>query len=341
MTSLYIAAVVTFILSVALTRFMIYLHIADVPNERSSHAVATSKSGGVAIVLSLITFLVIANYTIVPLFTSYVLLLLSLAGLMGFIGILDDIYHLSYKPRLILQVVVALVMVTSGHDIDHIPLPGIDEIDLGVMGPVITIFWVVGFINAFNFMDGLNGMAAGGALMVSLLLLILMPMLNPFYFVFYGLIFALAGFLRYNFYFGRIFMSDVGSQFLGTLFAVATLMIEPVTAKELPYYVIPMLFLPFIWDASLTFIMRLYGRKDVFKPHKEFLFHRLVALGWSHTQTTLLYMGLILAQGGYVRYFLKEPSFTKLGLNFAFYAVFSLVIYKLPRPLYTKDQRDD
>jgi UDP-GlcNAc:undecaprenyl-phosphate GlcNAc-1-phosphate transferase len=320
MTSIYIAALITLLLSIALT-----------------HKVVTPKGGGVAIILSLFFFLVYVNVFVIPDLSPYTMILMMLAGFMGLIGILDDVYHLSYKPRLGAQVLVALYMVASGFSISYIPLPGVEEIQLGVLGPIITILWVVGFINAFNFMDGLHGLAAGGALVVSFLVLLFMPFFNPLYLVFYGLIFALLGYLRYNFHYGRIFMSDVGSQFLGTIFAVATLMVEPASHDGFRFYIIPLLFLPFIYDATLTFIIRALRRKNVFKPHREFLFHRIVALGCSHTQVSLLYMGLIMAQGGFVYYFLREPSWEKLGMNFLFYIIFSTVIYAKSSKLYEND----
>lgn len=325
----------------ALTRLMMYVRIADVPNERSSHTTVTPKCGGVAIIFSLFGFLLYTHFFVLPIFPSYTLLLVLLAGIMGMVGLLDDIFHLSYFPRLCVQLLIALYLVAYGFSIDHIPLPGVDEIDLGILGPIVTVLWVVGFINAFNFMDGLHGLAAGGALAVSVLILLFMSVLNPFYFVFYGLIFALLGYLRYNFHYGRIFMSDVGSQFLGSLFAIATLMVEPVTGGAFRFYIIPLLFLPFIYDATLTFMVRLIKRKNVFKPHKEFLFHRLVALGWSHTQVSLLYIGFIVGQGGFVYYFLPKPSFTKLGLNFLFYIVFSIVIYVKTNKMYAKDSANE
>ncbi len=338
---IFIAAFITLLLSIALTRLMMYARIADVPNERSSHEVVTPKGGGVAIILSLFFFLAVSEIFLVPLFSSYTFLLLVLSAGMGAVGLMDDVFHLSHKPRLVAQVAVAMVMVLCGLTIDYVPLPGVDEIELGPFGIVITILWIVGFINAFNFMDGLNGLAAGGALMVSILTLLFMPVMNPLYFVFYGLIFALLGYLRYNFHYGRIFMSDVGSQFLGTLFALATLMVEPVTNDAFRFYIIPLLFLPFIYDATLTFCMRLKKRKNVFQPHKEFLFHRLVALGWSHTQVSLTYMMLILLQGAFVAYFLPEPSFTKLGMNFLFYIILSIVIYAKTSAIYKKDNMNE
>lgn len=303
-----------------------YLRIADVPNERSSHVVATPKGGGVAIVFSLLLFLGLVNHFVVHIWSVHLEMLLLLSCAMAIVGILDDIYHLSYKPRLIAQLLIAMIMVLNGFSIDHIPLPGLDEIDLGVFGPVITILWVVGFINAFNFMDGLNGLAAGGALTVTIVMLLFMPYC-PLYFVFYGLIFALLGYLRYNFPHGRVFMSDVGSQFLGTLFAVATLIIEPATNGEFRFYIIPLLFLPFIFDAGLTFLLRAMGGRNVFQPHREFLFHRIVDSGWSHGQVSLLYAALILGQGVFVTYFLQEPSFGKLGANIAFYGLYALLVY--------------
>lgn len=316
------------LLSLGLTRLMMHVGIVDVPNERSSHVVSTPKSGGVAIIFPLFFFLVFADVFIAPVFSREMILMLALSGLLAGIGLLDDIFHLSYKPRLFVQLMVALTMVANGFSIDHIPLPGISEIPLGFMGPVITVFWVVGFINAFNFMDGLNGLASGGALVVSLLILYFMPIMNPMYFLFLGLIFSLFGYMRYNFFKGRIFMSDVGSQFLGGLFALATLMAEPMSVGLFRYYIIPLFFLPFIFDATLTFCLRLSQGKNVFQPHKEFLFHRLQAFGFTHAQVSTLYMILIGMQGCFVYFFLIRPSFEKLLINFLFYGMLALLVYK-------------
>lgn len=305
-----------------------YVRIADVPNERSSHSIATPKGGGVAIIFSLLLFLGLVNIFVFPVLSPFVEMLLLLSGAMGIMGVLDDVFHLSHKPRLVAQIIIGLILVGNGFAFDHIPLPGVDEIDLGPFGPIITVLWVVGFINAFNFMDGLNGLAGGGALVVSFIMLLFMPSYNPLWFVFYGLIFALLGYLRYNSPKGQIFMSDVGSQFLGTVFAVSTLLIEPATEGAFRFYIIPLLFMPFIFDASLTFIMRALRGKNVFKAHREFLFHRLADMGWSHTQVSLLYALLILGQGVFVYYFLAEPSFAKLGFNFFMYAIFSVLIYR-------------
>ena len=325
---IFIAAFITLLLSIALTRLMLKAPIAiDIPGKRSSHRTITPRGGGIAIVLSWLCFLGMIHFGFAPILSSYMLLLIFVSLVMAAIGFCDDVFQLSYHPRLILQIGVALFMVFNGFTIDKIPLPGIEELSLGPLGPIITIIWVVGFINAFNFMDGLNGLAATGALFVSAILLLFMPFLTPFSFVFYGLIFALLGFLKYNFHRGRIFMSDIGSQFLGCLFATSTLMIEPVTAGELRFYIIPLLFLPFIYDTALTFFYRLLKGKNVFEPHLDHLIHRLHKMGLSHTQVTMLYMIFITGQGVFVYYFLQEPSFLKLGFDFLFYILFSIWVY--------------
>lgn len=324
--SLFIAGFVATIVSFLVARLMLNAPIKDVPVERSSHSVVTPKAGGLAFVSAWLVYLSIIHLTVFPILSSPLLILIGLACLMAAIGLADDVFHLSHKPRFIIQLIVAAVMIKLGYVIDYIPLPGEQEILLGPFSLVVTLLWVVGFINAVNFMDGLNGLCSGGALMASMLLLYFVGA-SPISFLLYGLIFGLSGFMRYNFIHGRVFMGDVGSQFLGSIFAILTLMAEPLTGGELRFYIIPLLFLPFIFDTALTFVRRLLAGKNLLEPHREFLFHRLNSLGLSHLQVSLLYMGLIAAQAIFVVYFLASPSFIKLGLNLGIYGLLSSWVY--------------
>lgn len=338
MITLLIAFIAT-AFSLTLTRMMLRVPIRDIAGERSSHTGVTPRAGGVAIVLSWVTYLALIEIFALPVFSSYILIIILTSLTMSIVGLLDDVFQLSYLIRLSVQILIGCFMVYNGFVIDQIPLPGVHDIPLGAFAPIITVLWVVGFINAFNFMDGLNGLAGGGALVVCFMILLFMPHLTPISFALYGIIFALLGFLHRNFHKGEIFMGEVGSQFLGCFFAVLTLVLEPATMGATRFYIVPLLFTPFIFDASLTFIRRLIQRKNVFEPHRGFLFHRLNDLGLSHTHVALLYMFLIVLQGGFVYYFLQEPSFLKLGIDLLFYGVLSAIIYSKDRTSHSEMKR--
>ena len=158
--------------------------------------------------------------------------------------------------------------------------------------------WIVGMINAFNFMDGSDGMAATGAVVVSAFVVCLgftggSPILVLLA-SFVGA--ASAGFLVFNWPPARIFMGDVGSAFLGTfLAALALLPGEPVKAAI--FVPLAMAAWPYIYDPLLSVLRRLAGGHNPLVPHREFLFHRLVRAGWSHLSVAMLYATLSLSGG--------------------------------------------
>jgi UDP-N-acetylmuramyl pentapeptide phosphotransferase/UDP-N-acetylglucosamine-1-phosphate transferase len=168
-------------------------------------------------------------------------------------------------------------------------VPIFDNLHLGWWGLPITFFWIVGLTNAYNFMDGIDGIAGGQGVVAGLGWAVLgwlsdQPMIGAL-----GLLLASTslGFLGHNWPPARIFMGDVGSAFLGYNFAA----IPVITAQfdtRLPLAGI-MIMWPFIFDTSFTLLRRLLKGENIFIAHRFHIYQRLVAAGYSHFFVTFLY----------------------------------------------------
>ena len=165
-----------------------------------------------------------------------------------------------------------------------IPLIGIGTISLGWFGFVLGLIWLVGLTNAYNFMDGIDGIA-GGVAIVGGLGWVLLSTNETVMLLALAVSAASLGFLGHNWSHARIFMGDVGSTLLGFTFAVFPLI------TNMP--IIGMLIMwPFIFDTMLTVVQRLVKHENILRPHRSHLYQRLVRLGFTHAQVSLLYIAL-------------------------------------------------
>ena len=172
----------------------------------------------------------------------------------------------------------------------RIPLLG--ELDLGAVGIVITFFWIIGMINAYNFMDGIDGMAGGVAVVAGLGWMILSANVhNPFVFwVALAIAATSLGFLGHNWPPAKIFMGDVASTFLGYSFAVLPLLSADQTGDALTVGTLLMWIV--IMDTFVTFLRRLVKGENVFSGHRSHLFQQLVVGGYKHGTISALYIFL-------------------------------------------------
>jgi UDP-N-acetylmuramyl pentapeptide phosphotransferase/UDP-N-acetylglucosamine-1-phosphate transferase len=162
------------------------------------------------------------------------------------------------------------------------------------------VVWIVGLINAFNFMDGIDGLAGGQALVAGLGWVALGFLSGESFVALVGLILAASslGFLSRNWPPATIFLGDVGSAFIGYVLAVL-----PVLACRLnPGLLLAgvVLVWPFLFDAGFSLARRLWHLEDIFAPHRSHLYQRLVLAGYSHQFVTCLYgtlavLGVLLA----------------------------------------------
>ncbi len=337
---LILAGGIVLVISILMTRLMMLLNISDVPNARSSHAIPTPKSGGVAIAVAFLVGLALFysfqdNPTelldITP--NQFVLY----AGLTVFIvlaALVDDLWEILPFSKMAAQFLSALFFAVFIARIDTVYLLGLGYVDLGVFGCLLTILWIIFFMNAFNFMDGINGIAGGGAV-IAAIFLGLTAMGAQSYFVALCcacVIAAIPGFLIFNFPGGHIFMGDTGSQFLGFLFASLAVFGNSLDEGQLSIYIVPVLFYPFIFDVLVTLLYRALRKENVLHAHREHLYQIATKLGASHVVVTVAYCVLFVVTGiAAVNIQLSEPSKRVLSIIMflPFFGFLATLVYRV------------
>ena len=297
---LFAVALVLSYLSVNGMRYFAEHHqILDVPNERSSHTVSVPRGAGLVIVV--VTLLGVWLYVWWnPVVARSSLLAFTVgAVLIAAVSWLDDLRSQPNWVRFAIHSVGALLAI---YGFGYIPVSSIlnaDQSGFGWLGFIITFFWIVGLTNAYNFMDGIDGIAGGQAVVAGLGGAALGWLTEQPLMIVFGLLIAASslGFLFHNWPPASIFMGDVGSAFLGYSFAVLPLIFNSRVDQRrgLGSMLAAMLLVwPFVFDTILTFLRRLRLGENVFSAHRSHLYQRLVIVGYTHQFVSLLYSGMAL-----------------------------------------------
>lgn len=307
-----VPALMSLILTPYVSRLAKRIGAIDQPNERKVHVRPIPRLGGVGIflsfLLSLVIFLLVdPTQDLSSWATSHagVMLILSLL-LVLLLGIWDDLQSLRPGQKFIVQLIAASIAYIAGFRISSVTHPlGAQPLVLGALDFPATVLWIVGVSNAFNLIDGLDGLATGVALIASLSVGAIAYLHGDLATTIPILILAgaLFGFLRYNFNPARIFLGDSGSLFIG--FALATLSIQSSTKGSTAFAIlVPVLSLGLpIMDTLLAMIRRFLGSllpdrlressfghklKGMFLPDRRHVHHQLLALGLSHRSAVLI-----------------------------------------------------
>ena len=267
--------------------------LIDIPNERSSHSQPKPRGGGIMIVL--ITLIGVLGLLLIgPARSMSLLTFLICGGIIAFVGWIDDMRSLSTTLRLAIQVLCALVSILGIGYFDKLTV-GNSTFALGLVGIPFTIVWLVGLTNAYNFMDGIDGIAGGQAVVGGLAwlgfgLIQQVPIVSII-----GLLIASSslGFLWHNWQPSRIIMGDVGATFLGYSFAVLPLLFEnhtPILENGLWFSMLVLW--AFLADTGITMLRRALRRENIFQAHRSHFYQRLVISGWSHARVSALYIVL-------------------------------------------------
>jgi UDP-GlcNAc:undecaprenyl-phosphate GlcNAc-1-phosphate transferase len=207
------------------------------------------------------------------------------------VGMLDDVFGMRARTKLLAQTLIALFICASGYAIESVSLPLVGVIPLDApIGMVVTVFWIVGLVNAFNLVDGMDGLAAGIGFIGAMGLGVLASMGGSPYvaFVCVALAGSLLAFLGFNFHPARIFLGDTGSMFIGLVLAVIALMSHIGTESSV-VYLAPLLALGFpIFETLVSIGRRLLRGKPVFAGDEGHTHHRLLKLGFSQRQAALI-----------------------------------------------------
>ncbi len=267
----------------------------DRPEDRRVHQKPTATAGGLAIFVAFWVAVAVvgglANHTT----TGILLGSIFLAGLC----LIDDIYRLSPAPRFVGHIVVAMIAWQWGVHVEGVTNPlvlfgGSDYLALGLWSAPLTVVWIVFMINAINWIDGLDGLAAGvSALAAGTLAVMAMSVgMSQVGILGAALAGACLGFLPYNFNPASIFMGDTGAMFLGYLLACLSVTGAFKSTAILAVFV-PILVLGIpIYDTLSTTLGRIKNGKPIYNADRSHLHHRLLARGFSQTQTVLLIYGL-------------------------------------------------
>ncbi|MFB3784862.1 MAG: glycosyltransferase family 4 protein [bacterium] len=275
------------------------LDITDRPSSRKVHDRPVPYLGGMAfhVALSLPLLYVFiwaphvldAQISLPQLRTLY----LAAAGFL-LLGVWDDIQPIPPTVKLAVQAGLSVLLVGSGFTIDEMTSPFGGKIPLGWLSWGLSVFWILTIVNAINFIDGLDGLAAGVVFFAAVanFLIALHPWQNFICLISLSLMGATLGFLPYNFSPARIFMGDAGSLYLGALLAGLSLVsnTKGATAMSLSLPLV-ILSIPLL-DTVLTIIRR--GRRgfNFFTADREHLHHRLLQLGFTARQVVLCLYGL-------------------------------------------------
>jgi Fuc2NAc and GlcNAc transferase len=271
-------------------RYALRHSIVDRPNPRSSHTLPTPRGGGIAIAVS--WFLALAGLVVSGELDMWVgLALLVGGGAIALIGWLDDRHHLSAGIRAGVHLAAAAWAVWCLGGLPSFNV-GTGVVPLGWLGGVLAVVGIAWLTNLYNFMDGIDGLAAGEAVSVGLVGggLLALGGADGMALVALSLAAAAGGFLVFNWPPAKIFMGDVGSGLLGYAFGVVALASE--RAGAVPLMVWMMLLAVFLVDATATLIRRVVNGERWFEAHRSHAYQRAVQTGYSHRDVTLAVMGL-------------------------------------------------
>jgi len=264
--------------------------------ERHVHTTPIPRVGGVAIFLSFTVaiacalFLARWSHWVLQVQWVSIFKLLGPAAMVFLLGLYDDLRRVSPTAKFLVQAFAATLLFMGGYGIHRFDLVSKSQSLQFYIGLPLTIFWVLLITNAFNLIDGLDGLAAGSALFSTAVIFVLSlfapdPLVTLLAIVLAGVI---LGFLRLNFHPASIFLGDSGSLFIGFLIsalAIAGSQKSPtIVAVTIP---LVSLGLP-ILDTTLAVVRRFIGGKPIFRGDREHIHHKLLSKGLSQREAVLL-----------------------------------------------------
>ena len=302
-------------LSAVAVRAMIAWPILDHPNSRSAHAHPTPRGGGVGVVLAFLAGMLAlyrtADYARIA--DEQFLGVIGAAAAIACVALVDDARPLSARLRFAAQLAAALVALGSGLVLTRLALPWVGVVDLGLAGPALTLFWILACTNAVNFMDGLDGLVGGSALVASAALAAIAASQEAWFLYAAALFLAagFAGFLPFNLHPARIFMGDVGSQFAGFVLAVLAVAASRLDASQVSFLLVPLLLFGLLFDAGFTLVRRALMGERLGEAHRTHLYQMAQRAGVGTRAVAAAHWGFALFHAGLAWLFLHLASWAK------------------------------
>lgn len=278
------------------------VNLLDVPNDkRRIHKRAVPRLGGVAIYASLLIalspLLLIDNQVTASLreqASSFRAVMIA-SSLVFLFGVYDDLVGANARWKFLAQGLAGTLLYYLGGRVEVLSVPFFDAITLApVMSFLLTVFWVVAISNAFNLIDGMDGLATGAALFASFVMLGVSIMNGRVFVSVITIVLAgsLIGFLRYNFNPASIFLGDSGALFIGFLLAALSTQGSQKASTAVAIGIPLLAFGLPIMDTSVSIIRRLVAGKPIFEGDRDHVHHKLLARGWSQRRVALVLYGV-------------------------------------------------
>jgi len=277
----------------------------DKIKENKIHQKDIARFGGVAIIISFLMAIFLSGNLV---FDNLKWGVIISCIVILFFGIYDDLKSLSWKKQLLGQIIVVLIMIYAGLQVDYIANPfggsefrldslqySILNTEYSILGSLFILFWILGFMNVMNWLDGLDGLASGvgiiGAMTLFFLSISSLVDQPPLGIISMAVVGAILGFLIFNFYPAKIFMGTTGSMFLGYILAVLAIFSGGKIATVLLVMGFPIL------DAVWVIIQRVKAGESIFKGDARHLHYKLLEQGWPQRKAVLFIYLICLSFG--------------------------------------------
>tara|TARA_A100001011_G_scaffold51707_1_gene49785 strand:+ start:537 stop:1481 length:945 start_codon:yes stop_codon:yes gene_type:complete len=293
-------SILLIITSISLSTLFIYFfqklfiqkNIIDKKNDRSSHNVRATRSGGLAMFCTLFIISSINYFNSVEIFDYSLIVPISL---MLVVGLYDDIYKLDFKLKFIFQIIAAKIIIDNGLIIDNLHgVLGIYELNR-IIAQLLTIFLVVAIINSINFIDGIDGLASTIFIIFIIGFEFFGNSVSPYFSLSIILVMSLLPLIYFNFRKkNKVFLGDSGSYLLGGVVSIYIIhiltenyIIKPQYDLHKIIFVVSILFYPII-DIVRVFFLRLLKGKSPFIADNNHIHHLILSRINSHFKTTLI-----------------------------------------------------
>jgi UDP-GlcNAc:undecaprenyl-phosphate GlcNAc-1-phosphate transferase len=290
--SYFLIVLVSLIISYGLKLWFTRLQKFDAINHRSVHQTKATKTGGMAVFLSLFLCSLYYYLQAVQIFDFSLLIPL---GIMFVVGVYDDFYNADFKLKFFLQIIVAKILIDQGFVIDNFHgVLGLNEIPR-LASQIFTVFVFLVIVNAINFIDGIDGLAITEAIKVIVLVELFSAESTPLYSLGMITVFGLLPLYYFNYKKNyKVFLGDAGSLFLGTLIAIylfyvlgSDYSLDPIYSANKPLLAMSLIAYP-LFDLLRVFIIRIRNKKSPFSPDQNHLHHLLVKKGYAHFAIVLI-----------------------------------------------------
>ena len=298
-TSIVLVVIVSSLISFIVRKWFINLKKFDDINFRSVHQSKATKTGGISVFFTVFIF---SSYYYIQSNQIYDFSIIIPLGIMFIVGVYDDFYNADFKLKFFLQIIVAKILIDYGLVIENFHgVLGLDRIPR-IASQLFTVFVFLVIVNAFNFIDGIDGLAISETIKVILVIEFLSITRTPFFYL--GILTILAIIPLYYFNFKKdykVFLGDAGSLFLGTLISIYIFYVlgpeyhlKDSFMINKPLLTMSLISYPLI-DLLRVFIIRIKNKKSPFNPDQNHIHHLLLKKGYNHfiIVTVILSVSLI------------------------------------------------